>query len=491
MRRVRLAQFSAAQLAALRAVDDSLGQAAAYLVGGAVRDALLRRAFDDLDVAVPSGACALARRIAERAGGAYVELDAGRGAARAVLRVGDATVQVDVTDFRGSTLEDDLAGRDFTIDALAAPVRGLARGDGAGIIDPCGGLADVRERRLRLAAHGAIARDPARALRGIRLEGQLRFRLDAGATREIRREAPGLGRVAAERIGQEVVEILRLPHSAAVLRRAQHLGVLATVIPETVAMRGVSQPKPHRFDVLEHSLRAVSGADRLAAAIRRLAPWGETLAAHLAEPLGGGVTRRETLKLAALLHDVSKPETREIIDGRIRFFGHDIRGATRARAIGERLRLPASATRILETLVRHHLRLLHLEQAGEVTRRARYRFFRDLGDAARDLLLLALADAAAVSGVSPLAVWRRAGLVPDLMSGWREESEAQAAPALLRGEDVMTAFGLSPGPAVGRLLALAREAQHLGRVATREQALAYLESIRAREPLPPGRGSVV
>ena len=92
-----------------------------------------------------------------------------------------------------------------------------------------------------------------------------------------------------------------------------------------------------------------------------------------------------------------------------------------------------------------------MEQAGEVTRRARYRFFRDLGDAARDLLLLALADAAAVSGVSPLAVWRRAGLVPDLMSGWREESEAQAAPALLRGEDVMTAFGLSPGPAVGRL----------------------------------------
>src|SRR2546426_404356 len=83
--------------------------------------------------------------------------------------------------------------------------------------------------------------------------------------------------------------------SAAVLRRAQHLGVLAPVIPETVAMRGVSQPKPHRFDVLEHSLRAVSGADRLAAAIRRLAPWGETLAAHLAEPLGGGVTRRETL----------------------------------------------------------------------------------------------------------------------------------------------------------------------------------------------------
>src|SRR2546428_12330871 len=127
MRRVRLAQFSAAQLAALRAVDDNLGQAAAYLVGGAVRDALLRRAFDDLDVAVTSGACALARRIAERAGGAYVELDAGRGAARAGPRVGGATVQGDVTDFRGSALADDLAGPDLTLHALAAPGPGPAR----------------------------------------------------------------------------------------------------------------------------------------------------------------------------------------------------------------------------------------------------------------------------------------------------------------------------------------------------------------------------
>jgi poly(A) polymerase len=134
---------------------------------------------------------------------------------------------------------------------------------------------------------------------------------------------------------------------------------------------------------------------------------------------------------------------------------------------------------------------MHLEQAGEVTRRARYRFFRDLGEDARDLLLLTLVDAAAVTGVSPLAVWRRSHLVRELMAGWREESAAQAAPPLLRGGDVMRAFELEPGPEVGRLLERAREAQHLGVVTTREEALAYLRAARASDPLPPGETTVV
>ena len=491
MRSLRLTELSPAQTAALCALARELGGAPAFLVGGAVRDLLLGRPAEDVDVTVESGACALARRVAEGAGGAYVELDAERGAARAVLPADGASVQLDVTDLRAPTLAADLALRDFTINAIAVPVGPLLRDGAAEPIDPRGGRDDLARRRLRLAGADSVASDPVRALRGVRLEAQLRFRLDPAAAREIRRRAPLLGRAAAERITEELLQILRLPASAPAVRRAERLGVLAAVLPETAAMRGVSQPAPHRFDVLEHSLRAVAAADRLLASIRRLAPWGEVLADHLAEPLGGGFTRREVLKLAALLHDVSKPEARAVVAGRVRFFGHDLRGAERVRAFGERLRLPARAARVLEALVRHHLRLMHLEQAGEVTRRARYRFFRDLGEDARDLLLLTLVDAAAVTGVSPLAVWRRSHLVRELMAGWREESAAQAAPPLLRGGDVMRTFELEPGPEVGRLLERAREAQHLGVVTTREEALAYLRAARASDPLPPGETTVV
>jgi hypothetical protein len=125
---------------------------------------------------------------------------------------------------------------------------------------------------------------------------------------------------------------------------------------------------------------------------------------------------------------------------------------------------------------------MHLAQAGEITRRARHRFFRALGDEARDLLLLTLADASGLAGDSPLAVWNgpEGRVVHTLMAGLEAEAAVATAPPLLRGGDVMTAFGLSPGPEVGRLLARAREAQALGIVTTGEEALAYLR----REPGP-------
>src|SRR5205085_12567411 len=117
-------------------------------------------------------------------------------------------------------------------------------------------------------------------------------------------------------------------------------------------------------------------------------------------------------------------QTRRVVGGRVRFFEHDVLGAARARTIGERLRLPGRATATLERLVRHHLRPMHLAQSGEITQRARYRFFRDLADDSRDLLLLVTADAAAVTGVSPFATWRQGWVVRALMAGWQEQQEA-------------------------------------------------------------------
>ncbi len=162
--------------------------------------------------------------------------------------------------------------------------------------------------------------------------------------------------------------------------------------------------------------------------------------------------------------------------GRVRFFEHDILGAARARAIGERLRLPQRATGVLERLVRHHLRPMHLAAADEVTPRARYRFFRDVGADTRDLLLLVLADASAVRGESPFRLWPRARLLRELLAGWEEQSASPPREPLVRGGDVMARFGLAPGPEVGRLLTRAREAQELGLVSSREEALAYLDS---------------
>jgi len=146
---------------------------------------------------------------------------------------------------------------------------------------------------------------------------------------------------------------------------------------------------------------------------------------------------------------------------------------------------------VLERLVRHHLRPMHLAQSGGISRRARFRFFRDLGDEARDLLLLAMADAAALRGDSPLAVWEGPDgrIVRELMAGHAEEIAAMSAPPLLDGREAMAALELPPGPELGRLLRLLREAQAVGAVTTREAALDYIRRMRDRpldtsEPAP-------
>src|SRR5437667_119069 len=382
-------RLTRAEITVVRAVATLAGgrRSAPVLVGGAVRDAWLGRRPGrevDLDVAVPAGALDLARRVAERLRGACVPPDPERGTGRVVL----PGVRLDVSDFRGPSLAADLAARDFTVNALAVPLRELLVRGGAPIVDPTGGLADLRARRLRAPDLRVFTDDPLRALRGVRLEAALGFRLTRGTVAAIRAVAPALAAVAAERVRDELLLVLAFPDTARAFRRMDALGLLGVLLPEVEPMRATAQPAPHRFPVLEHSLRALASADRVLARLATLVPFGEAP-------------------------------------------------------------------------------------------RARYRFYRDLREDTQDLLLLALADAAAVTGASPLGVWRRAPLLRDLLGGWQEQQAVEAAAPLLRGEDVMGRLGLAPGPAVGRALARVREAQALGRVKTREQALAYLDSLSA------------
>lgn len=441
-----------------------------------MRDGLLGGAGVDLDVAVPDGARALAARLAALLGASVIPLDPERGVVRVLAR----GHRLDLANFRAATLTADLQARDFTVNALGVRLRDLLRDGRAPVVDPTDGLADLGARRLRLTGEGALIDDPLRGLRGVRLEAVLGLTLALATRRLIRAQAGRLADVSAERVRDELLAVLALPRAARAVRRMDALGLLAVMVPEVEPMRATAQPAPHRFFVLEHSVRALAAVDRVLAELARLAPFGDELAPHMAAELAGGVDRAQTLKLAAFLHDVAKPETRQVIGGQIRFFDHDVIGAERARAVGVRLRLPGRVIDTLARLVRHHLRPMHLAQAGMVTRRARYRFFRDLGEEARDLLLLALADGAAVRGESPFSTWRRSPLLRDLFTGWREERAATVAPPLLRGEDVMEHFGLGPGPEVGRLLGEAREAQALGQVGTRAEALAFLDSSRPR-----------
>ena len=451
----------------------------AWLVGGPVRDLLLGRPLRDVDLALPADSVTAARALAERLGGAFVPVGEAHGMARVVLP-GPPPVHIDLGDLRGPSLEADLAARDVTIDALAVDL-GALLGGAAPIQDPTGGLGDLAARRLRACGPSAFVDDPVRVLRLLRLAHQLEFAIDPGTEGLARASAPALSSAAAERVRDELTHVLRLARSAPAVRRADAWSALEAILPEIVAMRDAAQSPPHRFTVWEHSLRALEAADALAEDLGLLAPHDARVAASFEEAMGSGLTRREVWKLAVLLHDVAKPETRSVDpDGRARFTGHDRLGAERARAIAARLRWPNRAGEVLAQLVRQHLRPMHLGMLDEVSRRARYRFHRDVGEEVLALVCLTIADAAGTDGRGPGLVYRgpTRALLESLLEGERPAAEESAAPPLVRGEDVMAALALSPGPAVGEALRRAREAQALGLVATRDEALAWL----ARSP---------
>jgi putative nucleotidyltransferase with HDIG domain len=455
-----------------------------WLVGGAVRDLLVGRPVRDVDLAVPGGSVAAARRLAERLEAAYVPLGEPHGMARVVLP-GPSPLHVDLADLRAPTLEADLAARDVTIDAMAVDLAALLSGAGA-LKDPTGGVGDLAARRLRACGPGAFADDPLRVLRLLRLAHQLDLSIDPETEALARSAAPGLASVAAERVRDELAHVLRLAASVPAIRLADAWSALDVILPEIAPMRTASQSAPHRFTVWEHSLRALEAADALLGDLGLLAPHDARVAVSLAEPMGGGLSRREVWKLAVLLHDVAKPETRSVEpDGRTRFLGHDRLGAERAQDIAARLRWPVRAGQVLALLVRQHLRPMHLGMLDEVSRRARYRFHRDVGEEVPALVCLTIADAAGTDGRAPTLVYRGGTrvLLESLLAGERPAAEEAAAPPLVRGEDVMAALGLSSGPAVGRALRRVREAQALGLVRTREEALAWLFGAPEEDPV--------
>jgi putative nucleotidyltransferase with HDIG domain len=470
-----------------------------YLAGGFLRNALLGLPSNDVDLAVVGNPFALARLVADALGGHYVLLDEVLPTARVVFQ--DASddagiVYFDFCQFRGDDILADLAQRDFTINALALDLSPadvlpalsrLAAGALATLplLDPFGGLADLRAGLVRAVHDGVFQDDPLRLLRAVRFVAQLGFQIEPHTQALIRRHSALAARPAAERILEEIVKILSAPGAGEHLRLLESLGLLTVVIPELNSLRGVTQPQEHYWDVFEHSLQTVSAAERLVDSLQnphsalpritRDGRVGEKLRAHFAEVLAADRPRTIAFKLAALLHDVAKPQTRSVEpDGRIRFINHQIVGLPIVEGILRRLRLSRREIAVILTVIEHHLRPGQLTDEATVSKRAVYRFFRDTGAEGIDVLFLSLADHWATRG--PLLNadhWARHVAMTQAMLTYYLAPEPAAAPVrLVTGDDIL-ALGVPSGPRVGELLDQVREAQAAGEVRNREEALAF------------------
>jgi poly(A) polymerase len=438
-----------------------------WIVGGTVRDALLGRPLPELDLVVPEDPGGNAKALAAAAGGHAFELSEEFGAWRVIAPA--RAWQADVTLMRGDAIEADLALRDFTVNAIAVPAGG---GD---LIDPHGGLRDLDAALLRAVADTSFRDDPLRAMRLARIAAELDFQADertralaAGAAREIERVAP-------ERSYYELRRLVSSPDPLAGIHLMDEVGLVAELLPELEALKGVEQNPYHHLDVWGHTLEVL---EQLLGMERNLepvfGPHAEGVARELERPLADDLTRGQALRFGALLHDIGKPATRAVTpEGRVLFWGHDQLGAQMSRDIGRRLRASTAFGEFLAQLALHHLRLGFLVHERPLSPRDVYRYMRACEPVEVEVTVLTAADRLATRGARTrqAAIDDHVELVRELAGealAWRTDRPRPP----VSGDELIEALGLPPGPEVGRLLEELREAAFAGDVQTKEEALA-------------------
>ncbi len=478
MRHAVLAMPMIEQLAACCA---ALG-ADAYLVGGFVRDWVLSaKPGHDIDIAVSGDPEAIAQEIAQRMSGTVVPLSPTHGVIR-VAGPGDAEAgeppwNIDINGFSGS-IEDDLVRRDFSVNAMAVPIADWPSPDA--VIDPLGGKSDLATKTIRALGPTVFQDDPGRLLRAIRLAGQLRFRMEPGTSRQIRADSALLAQVYPERVREEFLNILSVDGAKGQLEVMDHFGLFEQVIPELQPAKGVDQPNMHYWDVWGHTMHTVEAAELITkghqnSPVFSCVPWTEASEAHFNQQATDGHTRATILKLAALFHDVAKPQTKSQDDtGRTRFFGHSEQGAEVATQRLTRLRVSSKGIEMVAKMVEHHLRPTGMKDGDDwPTDRAIHRYFRDVGDVAIDTLYLSLADYLGAKGPELLhEEWlNHARMVGHILHVGTSEPGSPTNTRLLTGHDLMTHYDLQPGPEIGAVLERVEEARAAGEIETKEQAL--------------------
>jgi poly(A) polymerase len=425
-----------------------------YMVGGTVRDLLLRRPTSpDIDLTTNARPDEIKRLIAQTHPDAVVTVGEQFGTVRVHYRraiepedtamagqpemspmpaalVAEASGDVDVveiTTYRsdqytegsrkpdvtfGDTLEGDLLRRDFTINAMARdPLSGE-------IVDPFGGREDLEHRLIRAVGNDPDSRfeeDPLRLLRAARFTAQLGFEIEPATAHAIKLQAPTLARISRERIRDEFTKLLMTQYPARGLRLLVDYGLMPWIVPEVLELCGVSQKPAHSKDVYDHVLRVV---ERTPA--------------------------RPATRWAGLLHDIAKPRTRSVEDGKVHFFGHEDVGAVMARDILHRLKFDRPFIEYVSRLVKLHMRAN--AYLPEWTDGAVRRLMLDAGDGLHDLLDLSRAD---ITSYRQEKVSRAESRVSDLEARCqrlREEAERVPIRSPLDGNDLMKIFEREPGP---------------------------------------------
>jgi len=473
-----LSMYPAGLLSALQHVEKKAGDAF-FLSGGTVRDWLLGRSPSDLDISVKKDAVGCCRELIGQLGaGAFVML--GRDddeAARVVWQ----NFTLDFSSFRkdAQTMEEDLCFRDYTINSMAVKLTECLEGEGCTIIDPLGGIDDLRNKTLKCCP-GAFDDDPLRMLRGFRLQAELGFSLDADAIRDVQLKRETIRQCAAERIQHELDLIMYTGSASKVFRLMADTGILFVIFPELHQGVGLEQPGYHHEDVFNHGMLALSSIEKIFDAPQDyFGKYHEVIEHYLDFP-----ENRVRLRWAALFHDLGKPATHSsgTMGERATFYNHDRVGREMFELVAGRLRWSRTDVETVGSLIEMHMHPFHLSNIRRqeaVSRKALVKIFKKAGDDLPGLFILAMADSLAGQGeLKPEDMEQE---LSSLFDEVQETVDKYIRPSIMgerfvTGQDLITVFNLSPGPLFREILEGLEIARVEDHVRTKEEAFSWVAS---------------
>lgn len=437
-----------------------------YLVGGAIRDRILGHTTKDIDLTVVGDGIEFARAVAHSLRLKKV-LEYPRFGT-AMIHYRDIIIEVatarseQYTDnsrkpnvSRGSLYED-LARRDFTINALAMS---LNTENFYELFDYFQGLHDLNAGIIRTPLDPLItfSEDPLRMLRAVRFATQLGFSIEDETFRAIAKVKERIAIVSQERITEELTKIIKIPHKPSrAFQLLKSCGLLSLIFPEIADLDGVDQKNGyHHKDVFLHSLQVLD---------------------NIAE-----VTEKFELRFTALIHDIAKPQTKRYIKGKgWTFYGHEELGARMVKPLCRRLKLPNKVAEYAEKLVRLHLRPIAIADEG-VTDSAVRRLCVEAGEELDDLITLCRADITSKNPSKVREYMNNFDRVVAKIVEVEEKDRLRAFQSPVRGDEIMKICNLEPGPAVGYIKSNIEEAILSGEIENSyEAAKMYLMSHKDR-----------
>lgn len=453
-----------------------------WLVGGYLRDRYLKKDKElrDFDFCVEKNIDALVKDFSRYTKSKIVILDDVQKSLRVIVVHNNNIYTFDFTAKRSKSLRGDLQARDFTINSLA-----ISLFDENKLIDLCGSISDLKKGIIRSVSGKVFVDDPLRIVRGFAFMANYGFKIERKTLSAMVKHKNLLNKVSGERLGGEILKVFHSTDCFKSVRLMDKTRILDVILPDISAARGVKQEGGyHHLDVWNHSMEALKCFDVLYKKISA----NPKVVEYLDTVVAQGHTRLQIVKLACLLHDIGKPSAKAKKNKKTIFYAHEKIGRDMATAIIKRLRLSGKEGAFLKGLIFWHLRPGYLADQTVPTQRAVYRFFRDTGVDGVAVVLLSLADWYATRGpkIDMKARANHEKVMLSLVYHYFDEQDKKPLPKLINGYDIMKALKIGPSPMIGVILKAVNEAQALGKIATRQEAL----GLSRKAILKKGEGSV-